>query len=101
MSHQTAQPTISRFVVISGVPLLSNGKTLHRNRAGMDCEVIDLCKCLANISRQRGDQVGGGFRVWPVCNDAFLLGPSAKIHSQIGTGQSTSDIAVIGYAVSR
>ena len=59
LSHQTAQPTIPGFVVISGVPVLSNGKALHRNRAGMDCEVIDLCQCLANMSRQRGDQVGG------------------------------------------
>jgi hypothetical protein len=38
---------------------------------------------------------------WPVCDDAFLLNPAAKIHSQIGAGQFTLGIAVIGYAAAR
>jgi hypothetical protein len=37
---------------------------------------------------------------WPVRDDASLLGTVAKIHSQIGAGQLTSGIDVIGYTVS-
>src|ERR1700730_17139394 len=36
LHHQTAQPTVARFVVISGVPVLPNRETIHRNRARMD-----------------------------------------------------------------
>jgi hypothetical protein len=36
----------------------------------------------------------------PVCDDAFLLKPAAKIHSQISASQLTSDLDVIGRTVS-
>jgi hypothetical protein len=41
------------------------------------------------------------FRFWPVRNGAFVVGPAAKLHSQIDPGQITSGVAVISYAASR
>jgi hypothetical protein len=58
LRDQTPQPPVSRFVVISGMPMLSDRKSIDGNRTGVHGQIVDFRQRLADVARQCRDQIG-------------------------------------------
>jgi hypothetical protein len=57
LHDQTTQPPVSSFVMISGMPVLSDRKSIDGNRAGVHGQIVDLRQRLTNVPRQCGNQI--------------------------------------------
>lgn len=58
LNNHTTQPAIPRLVVIPRMPVLPHGKTIYRNRARMNGQIARLRECFADVTWQRGHQIG-------------------------------------------